>query len=202
MKKRLLFSTMPFAAVCLLALTACSEETGSDDANVIQAMDKTGSERTQNGEKDQAKGVDSLIKGGQELKMDQFTLVIPGDWIKNHHTEVLCPATEANMTPLPDHYLHQGARNPMMLNSSDLVEGITTHIGTAPQNIKMLTIGAMNGATCGWEKGKHLYIGLFLQEKIPGFDIPMLNFFVLRAPKETFAQHEKTYWAILNSVSI
>jgi hypothetical protein len=202
MKKSLAFSALPLVAVFLLALPACSDKSGTDEAKVIQATDQSGSERAQKTEKDQAKAVSSSIKGGQKLKMDQFTLVIPGDWEKNQHLDVWCPATEADSRIPPDHYLTQGARPPMMLNSSDLIEGIKTSIGADPQDIKLIKIGSMNGATCGWEKGKYQSIGLFLQEKITGFDIPMLNFFILRAPKETFSQYEKTYWAILKSVSI
>ena len=135
--------------------------------------------------------------------MDQFTLVMPGDWKRHQQFDVCCPATEADSKSMPDHYFTQGSRPPTMLNSSDLIEGIKTSIGGAdPQDLKMIKIGAMSGATCGWEKGKHQYVGLFLQEKNPMFDIPILNFFILRAPKETFSQHEKTYWAILKSISI
>ena len=202
MKKRLAFSVLPLVAVCLLALPACSDKSGTDDAKVIQATDQSGSERAQKAEKDQAKAVSSSIKGGQKLKMDQFTLVMPGDWKKHQQFDIWCPANEAGSNSMPDHYLTQGSRPPNMLNSPDLIEGIKTSIGTDPQDLKMIKIGGMNGATCGWEKGKYQSVGLFLQEKNPMFDIPILNFFILQAPKETFSQHEKTYWAILNSINI
>ncbi len=205
MKKRLAFSALPLVAVFLLALPACSDNSKTDGAKVIQTTDQSGSERAQKAEKDQANTVSSSIKGGQKLIMDPFTLVVPEDWKKNQKFDIWHPATEADSTEsnsLPDHYLTQGIRPPNMLNSSDLIEGIKTSIGTDPQDLKMIEIGGMKGATCGWEKGKYQSVGLFLQEKNPMFDIPLLHFFILQAPKETFSQYEKTYWAILNSVSI
>ena len=137
------------------------------------------------------------------MKMHPFTLVMPGDWKRHQQFDVWCPVTEADSNSMPDHYLTQGARPPTMLKSSDLIEGIKMSIGGAdPQGLKMIKIGAMSGATCGWEKGKYKSVGLFLQEKNPMFDIPLLNFFILRAPKDSFPQYEDTYKAILKSVRI
>lgn len=202
MKKRVAYFALPFIAVFLLAPLACSDKSRTEDSESIPATDKSRPIVSQKAEEGRSKAASPSIKGGQELKMDKFTLVIPGDWKRNQQTDVWSPATEDDSNPLPDHYLSQGSRNPMMLNSSDLVEGIKTHIGADPQDIKMIEIGGMNGATCSWERGKYQYVGLFLQEKITGFDIPMLNFFILRAPKDSFPQYEKTYRDILNSVRI
>ena len=199
MKQKLAFPALPLITVFLLALPACSDNRKTNDAEVIQAADESGSERAQ---KDQETAVSSSIKGGQRVKMDQFTLVVPGDWKKHQNLDVWCPATEADSRTPPDHHLAQGARPPMMLNSADLIEGIKTSIGADPQDIQLITIGGMSGATCSWAKGKYQFVGLFLQERIAGFDIPILNFFILQAPNETFSQHEQTYWAILNSVSL
>lgn len=205
MKKRLTFSALPLIAVFVFALPACSDKSGTDDAKVIRATDQSGSEIAQKAEKDQAEAASSSIPGGQKLEMDPFTLVVPGDWKKPQKFDLWCPAIEddsPDSNSLPDHHLAQGIRPPPMLNSSDLIEGIKTHIGTDPQDLKMIEIGGMKGATCGWEKGKYQSVGLFLQEKNPMFDIPLLHFFILRAPKETFPQYEETYRAILESVRI
>jgi len=202
LKNRLAFFALPFIAVFLLAPLACSDKSRTEDSESIPATDESRPIVSQKAEEGRSKEAGPSIKGGQELKMDQFTLVIPGDWKKSQHLDVWCPATEADSRTPPDHHLSQGARPPLMLNSSDLVEGIKTSIGTDPQDLKMIKIGGMNGATCGWERGKYQYVGLFLQEKITGFDIPLLNFFILQAPKDSFPQYEKTYRAILNSVRI
>lgn len=202
MKKRVAFLTLPVIVVFLLVPLACSENDPAEDTESIQATDQARSKVSQKAQKDQVKAVSSSIKGGKQVKVDKFTLIIPGDWKKHQQFDVWCPATEDKSIRLPDHYLNQGARNPMMLESSDLIKGIKTHIGVDPQDVKPVTTGGMNGATCSWEKGGYQSVGLFLQEKIPGFDIPMLNFFVLRAPKNSFPKYEKTYKAILNSIRL
>lgn len=202
MKKRIAFLALPVITVFLLVPLACSDNGPAEDTERIQATDQARSKVSQKAEKDQAKAVSSSIKGGKQVKEDKFTLVIPGDWKKHQQFDVWCPATEDNSIRLPDHYLSIGARNPMMLESSDLTEGIKTHIGVDPQDVKPVKIGGMNGTTCSWEKGGYQSVGLFLQEKIPGFDIPMLNFFILRAPKNSFSKYEKTYNAILKSIRL
>lgn len=188
------------AGLVLLPL-ACSKNADTEDSNSNQGTESPAI-ASQKTDKNVSKNAGGARKGGQEVKMDQFTLVIPEDWEKNQHLDVWSPSTEADSRTMPDHYLNYGARNPMMLNNSDLIEGIKTHIGVEPQDIKLVELGGMNGAICGWEKGKYQSVGLFLQEKITGFDIPMLNFFILRAPKDSFPQYEETYRAILESIRI
>ncbi len=202
MKKRLAFFVLPFIAAFLLAPLACSDKSRTEDSESIPATDESRPTVSQKAEEGRSKEVSSSIKGGQEVKMHPFTLVVPEDWKRHQQFDVWCPATEADSNFLPDHYLTQGIRPPPMLNSSDLIEGIKTHIGADPQDLKMIEIGGMNGATCGWEKGKYQSVGLFLQEKNPMFDIPLLHFFILRAPKDSFPQYEKTYKAVLESVRI
>ncbi|HDP93754.1 MAG TPA: hypothetical protein ENN40_00110 [Candidatus Aminicenantes bacterium] len=202
MKRRVVFFTLPLIAAFLLVPLACTNNGPAEDTENIQATDQSRYTVPQKAETAQSKAVSSSIKGGKEVKVDQFILVIPGDWKKHRQFDVWCPATEVGSTRPPDHNLTQGARPPTMLNSSDLVEGIKTSIGTDPQDLKMIKIGGMNGATCGWEKGAYRSVGLFIQEKNPMFDIPFLNFFILRAPKDSFHQYKETYEAILKSIRI
>jgi len=203
MKKKFVFFILPVIAVLILFPAACSDSSKTEDSKSIHSTDQSQPEVSQKNEEGRLKEVGSSIKGGQEIKMDQFTLVIPGNWKRHQQFDVWCPAAETDSRTMPDHYLTQGSRPPTMLNSSDLIEGIKMSIGGSdPQDIKMIKIGGMNGATCGWEKGKYKSVGLFLQEKNPMFDIPILNFFILRAPKKTFSQYEDTYKAILKSIRI
>ena len=202
MKKRVAVLTLPIIVVFLLVPLACSDNGSERDTESTQATDQARSKVSPKAEKGQAKAVSSSIKGGKQIKVDKFILIIPTDWKKHRQFDVWCPETEDKSIRLPEHYLNQGARNPMMLESSDLIKGIKTHIGVDPQDVKPVTIGGMNGATCSWEKGGYQSVGLFLQEKIPGFDIPMLNFFVLRAPKSSFPKYEKTYKSILKSIRL
>ncbi|MBN1196974.1 MAG: hypothetical protein JXA62_06175 [Candidatus Aminicenantes bacterium] len=202
MKKGIAFLSLPLIAAFLLVPLACSDNGPATDTENTQAVDQARSKVSQKVETVQPEAVSSSIKGGKQVKADQFTLVIPGDWKKHQQFDVWCPANEVDSIRLPDHHLTQGARPPTMLNSSDLVEGIKASIGTDPQDLKMVKIGGMNGATCSWEKGAYQSVGLFLQEKNPMFDIPILNFFILRAPKNSFPQHKETYEAILESIRI
>lgn len=193
-------SLLVIAALVLFPL-ACSKNAETEDLSSNQAT-QSPAVASQKSEEKASKDVGGTLKGGQEVKMHPFTLVVPEDWQKNKHLDFWCPAAEADSRTPPDHYLTQGVRPPTMLNSSDLIEGIKTSIGADPQDLKMIEIGGMNGATCGWEKGKYQSVGLFLQEKNPMFDIPLLHFFILRAPKDSFPQYEKTYRAILESIRI
>ena len=202
MERKVVFFALPVIALLLLIPLACSDNGPAEDTGSIRTTDQPLPKVSQKAEKDQAEAISGSIKGGKQVKEDKFTLVIPGDWKKHRQFDVWCPATENNSIRLPDHYLSLGARNPMMLENSDLTAGIKTHIGVDPQDVKPVRIGGMNGATCSWEKGGYQSIGLFLQERIPGFDIPMLNFFILRAPKNTFPKYEKTYTTILKSIRI
>jgi hypothetical protein len=193
--------SLPLIAMLILFPMACSEKAEIEDLSSNQAT-QSPAVTSRKAEEKGSRDTGGTLKGGQEVKMHPFTLVVPGDWQKNKHLDFWCPAAEADSRTPSDHNLTQGARPPTMLNSSDLIEGIKTSIGADPQDLKMIKIGGMNGATCGWEKGKYQSVGLFLQEKNPMFDIPILHFFILRAPKETFSQYEKTYWAILESIRL
>ncbi len=194
--------TLAVIAALVIFPLACSKNAETEGSSRNQAMESP-AVASHKSDKNASKDVGVIRKGGQEVKMDQFTLVLPDDWKKNQHLDLWCPATEADSRTPPDHHLTQGSRPPTMLNSADLVEGIKTSIGGGdPQDLKMVKIGGMNGATCGWERGKYQSIGLFLQENNPMFDIPILNFFILRAPKDSFPQYEKTYRAILESIRI
>ena len=205
MKKRFPFLTLPLIALFVLVPMACSDASRTEDSKSVQATDQSGSMVPQKASEGQSVEAGSSIKGGKEVKVDEFTFVIPGDWKEPLASQIWCPPTEDStitLPDLPDHHLRYGARNSGMAAFNGLMAGIKTHIGGEPQDLELMTMGGMEAATCSWEKGQYQYIGLFLLEEIKAVDMEVLYFFTCRAPKDSFPQYEEIYKAILKSVRL
>ncbi len=205
MKTRLAFFVLTLISVMVFVSLACSDKGQTEDLSSIQTTEQSPPDVTQKASEGQSVEASSSIKGGKEVKVDEFTFVIPGDWKEPLASQIWCPPTgDSNITlpDLPDHHLRYGARNSMMVTFTGLMEGIKTHIGGDPQDLELMTIGGMEAATCSWEKDQYQSIGLFLLEEIKAVDMEVLYFFTCRAPKESFSQYEETYKAILKSVRL
>lgn len=202
MKKGIIFFALPFIAVLVLISLACSDNSQKKDSKSVQAAEQSPSNVSQKVEEGQSEEVRSSIKGGKEVKVDEFTFAIPGDWKEPLASQVWCPPTEDTTKPLPDHHLRYGARNSAMISFTGLMAGIKTHIGVEPQDLEMMKMGGMDAATCSWEKDNYRSVGLFLLEEIKAVDMEVLYFFTCRAPKDSFPQYEEIYKAILKSVRL
>jgi hypothetical protein len=204
-KKRFAFLTLPLIALFILIPMACSDTSRTEDSKSVQATDQSGSMVPQKASEGQSEEAGSSIKGGKEVKVDEFTFVIPGDWKEPLDSQIWCPPTEdttKSLPDLPDHHLRYGAQNSMMITFTGLMAGIRAHIGGEPQDLELMTMGGMEAATCRWESGQYQSIGLFLLEEIKAADMEVLYFFTCRAPKDSFPQYEEIYKAILKSVRL
>jgi hypothetical protein len=189
-------------AVLVLVPMGCSDNSQRAEVNNKQPADQSAPNVSQKAQESQTTEVSHSIKGGKKVVIDPFTFFIPGDWKEARGSDVWCPPNADHTKRLPDVHLHHGSRPSTMIEGSGLMDGIKSHIGVDPQNLKTMKMGGMDAATCGWEKGAYQSVGLFLLEEIKLVDMEALHFFTFQAPRESFPQHEDTFNAIIDSVTL
>jgi hypothetical protein len=202
MNRRCVVFSLFLIAVFVLVPSGCSDSSQTAEIKSTQPADQSAPEVAQEAAQSQSNDVNHSIKGGRKVVIDPFTFFLPGDWKEAQGSDVWCPPTEDHTKLLPAVHLHHGGRPSTMIKGSGLMDGIKSHIGVDPQDLKTMKMGGMDAATCSWEKGGNQSVGLFLLEEIKLVDMEVLHFFTCQAPKDLFPQYEDTFKAILSSVKL
>ncbi|MBN1879638.1 hypothetical protein JW823_05975 [bacterium] len=200
-RRHVIFSLIFIVAIVWVSM-GCSDSPRTAEVKSKQPADQSAPNVSQDAPQSQTKEVSHSIKGGREMVIDPFTFVLPGDWKEAKGSQVWCPPTEDATKPLPAVHLHHGGRPSTLIKGSGLMDGIKSHIGVDPQDVKLMKMGGMDAATCSWEKGGNRSVGLFMLEEIKLVDMEVLHFFTCLAPKDSFPQYEDTFTAILASVRL